>query len=76
MEIAKVFDTGRSQAVRLPKKFRFSESEVLIQRLGDMVMLVPRDAAWKTFLEGLDSFTEDFFENGRDQGIQTERESL
>ena len=47
MEVAKIFETGRSQAVRLPKKFRFADNEVLIQRLGDAVMLVPKDAAWK-----------------------------
>lgn len=76
MEIAKIFETGRSQAVRLPKKFRFNESEVLVQRLGDLVVLAPKDAAWRTFLEGLDSFTEDFFAGGRDQGTQGERDTL
>ncbi|WP_322203199.1 type II toxin-antitoxin system antitoxin VapB [Acutalibacter intestini] len=76
MEVAKIFETGRSQAVRLPKQFRFSDSEVLIQRLGDAVMLVPKDAAWKTFLEGLDSFSDDFFAEGRKQDVQQERESL
>ncbi len=76
MEVAKIFETGRSQAVRLPKKFRFDSNEVLIQRLGDAVVLVPKDAAWKTFLEGLNSFSDDFFAEGRDQGVQQERESL
>lgn len=76
MEVAKVFETGRSQAVRLPKKFRFDDSEVLIHRLGDAVMLVPKDSAWKTFLEGLNGFSDDFFAEGRDQGEQQKRESL
>ena len=76
MEVAKIFETGRSQAVRLPKKFRFDSNEVLIQRLGDAVVLVPKDAAWKTFLEGLNSFSDDFFAEGRVQGVQQERESL
>ena len=44
MEVAKIFETGRSQAVRLPKKFRFDSNEVLIQRLGDAVVLVPKDS--------------------------------
>ena len=76
MEVAKIFETGRSQAVRLPKKFRFSVSEVLIQRLGDMVLLAPKEAAWNVFLEGLNSFTDDFCEGGREQTVQQERESL
>ena len=76
MEIAKIFETGRSQAVRLPKKFRFQEKEVLIQRLGELVVMAPKDAAWRIFLEGLDGFTEDFFADGREQGEHTEREAL
>ncbi len=76
MDVAKVFETGRSQAVRLPKKFRFEESEVLVQRLGDVVMLAPKDAAWKVFMEGLGDFTDDFFADGREQGVQPERDLL
>ena len=76
METAKIFENGRSQAVRLPKKFRFDTDEVIVQQLGDAVLLVPKDALWRTFTEGLDAFTDDIFENGREQGIQEERESL
>ena len=76
MEMAKVFENGRSQAVRLPKKFRFDVDEVVVQKLGDAVLLVPKDSIWQTFQEGLDSFTDDIFENGREQGAQEEREKL
>ncbi len=76
MEIAKIFETGRSQAVRLPKRFRFDVDEVVIQQLGDAVLLVPRESLWSTFMDGLNSFTDDIFESGRDQGVQKERESL
>ena len=76
METAKIFETGRSQAVRLPKKFRFNADEVVIQQLGDAVLLVPKESLWQTFLDGLNGFTDDVFENGREQGLQEERESL
>lgn len=76
METAKIFENGRSQAVRLPKKFRFNTDEVVVQQLGEAVILVPRESLWQTFLEGLDSFTDDIFQDGRDQGIQEEREPL
>jgi len=76
METAKIFENGRSQAVRLPKKFRFDVDEVVVQQLGDAVILVPREAVWKTFMDGVNSFTEDIFENGREQGNQKERDSL
>ena len=76
METAKVFENGRSQAVRLPKKFRFNVDEVVVQQLGDAVLLVPKDSLWKTFMDGVNSFTDDIFEDGRDQGVQDEREIL
>jgi antitoxin VapB len=42
LSTAKVFTTGRSQAVRLPKAFRFTTSEVTIERQGDAVILRPK----------------------------------
>lgn len=76
METAKVFENGRSQAVRLPKKFRFDVDEVVVQQLGDAVILVPRKSLWKTFMEGVEGFTDDVFKEGRDQGGQQERQAL
>ncbi len=73
METAKIFENGRSQAVRLPKKFRFSGEEVLVQRLGQAVMLVPKEECWQTFLSGIDSFSDDFLEDGRSSEDQAER---
>lgn len=54
METAKVFWSGRSQAVRLPKAFRFEADEVRIRRHGDAVILEPvvRDWAWLDSLIG------------------------
>lgn len=76
METAKIFENGKSQAVRLPKKFRFDVDEVVIQQLGNAVLLVPEESLWQTFMDGLESFTDDIFEDGRDQGAQEERENL
>ena len=76
MDTAKIFENGRSQAVRLPQKYRFNADEVVIQRLGDAVLLVPKEYLWITFFDCVNSFTEDIYENGRDQGWQEERDSL
>lgn len=49
VDTAKVFTTGRSQAVRLPKAYRFNTKEVTIERQGDAVVLRPKleaDAWW------------------------------
>lgn len=76
MDTAKIFGNGGSQAVRLPKKFRFNTDEVIVQQLGDAILLVPKESLWQTFMEGLSEFTDDIFENGREQGVQDKRESL
>lgn len=76
METARIFENGRSQAVRLPKKYRFDGDEVFIQRLGDAVLLTPKADARQTFMSGLNGFTDDFMASGRDAEIPTVRDSL
>lgn len=76
METAKIFENGRSQAVRLPKQYRFTGEEVFVQRVGRAVVLLPKEAAWQTFLNGLNGFTDDFFQNGREPEVPTQRETL
>ena len=76
METARIFENGRSQAVRLPKKYRFDGDEVFVQRLGDAVLLTPKADAWQIFMSGLNSFTEDFMTDGREPEIPTVRDSL
>jgi len=76
MQSAKLFQNGRSQAVRLPKEFQFSGDEVFIQRHGDAVILIPHEKAWEVFMEGITSFSDDFMKNGRDQGQDQKREPL
>lgn len=76
MMTAKLFENGRSQAVRLPKEFRFNGDEVGINRIGDIVVLVPKDSKWESFMQAVDMFSDDYMESGRDDvGIQ-ERESI
>ena len=50
MEIAKLFLNGKSQAVRLPKEYRFSGNEVSIKRIGEVVLLYPIGDKWERFL--------------------------
>jgi len=76
MQKAKLFQNGRSQAVRLPKEFRFKGDDVFIQKHGDAVLLIPHEKAWEVFLEGLSSFSDDFMNDGRDQGVDQQREVL
>ena len=76
MMTAKIFENGRSQAVRLPKEYRFDTNEVAINRIGDIVLLVPNTNKWNSFLQALDMFSDDFMEDDRDEPIIQEREKL
>jgi antitoxin VapB len=67
MKTARLFNNGRSQAVRLPKEYQFRGESVYIQKVGEAVILVPVDKDWETFLHGLNSFSEDFMTGERIQ---------
>lgn len=75
METAKLFTNGGSQAVRLPKNCRFDDDEVLVNRVGNAVILLPKNDSWSTAMIGLSMFTDDFMENYEQLPVQ-ERESL
>ena len=75
MQTAKIFINGRSQAVRLPKEFRFSGNDVFIKKIGNIVVLVPKDDPWTSLAHSLDQFTDDYMEN-RDQAPEDSREPL
>jgi len=76
MQTAKLFKNGQSQAVRLPKAFRFKGAEVYIKQLGDVVILTPIDAGWGPLLSSLDEFTPDFMETREQPEQQQQREDL
>lgn len=76
MMTAKLFENGRSQAVRLPKEYRFDAGEVAINRIGDIVMLIPKTNKWNSFIQAIDMFSTDFMESGRENHVNQEREEL
>lgn len=76
METAKLFQNGQSQAVRLPKKYRFEGEQVIIKRVGDAVVLLPYQDSWSTLFASLENFSDDFMAEGRQQPEQQMRESL
>ncbi len=75
LETAKLFTNGRSQAVRLPKEFRFEGTQVFIKRVGQAVVLLPYHDPWQTLFDSLDLFTDDFMST-RQQPLPQERETL
>ncbi len=75
METAKLFKNGRSQAVRLPKAFRFEGSEVFIKRVGNVVVLIPEHDSWQGLFDSLALFSDDFMTE-REQPEPQVREEL
>ena len=60
MDTAKLFQNGRSQAVRLPKEYRFKGDRVVIKKIGNAVVLFPLDNPWQVLEESLGRFSTDF----------------
>lgn len=58
--LAKVFSTGRSQAIRIPKEYRFTCDEVLIEREGERLILTPRPKSWRDYFETSIRLSPDF----------------
>ena len=75
MNTAKIFVNGRSQAVRLPKEYRFDGSDVFIKKIDDVVMLIPRDKVWKTFRNSFSKFSDDLLLE-RENGLPQDRDNL
>ena len=73
MDTARIFQSGRSQAVRLPKAYRFDGTQVFIKKIGDAVVLMPYQGSWQTLFDSLDEFSEDFMAS-RGQSEQQLRE--
>lgn len=75
MKTAKIFQNGQSQAVRLPKEFRFDDTEVFIKKSGPVVCLIPKTDSWDVLFDSLKKFSKDFMTE-RVQPEQDKRESF
>lgn len=69
MRTAKLFQNGRSQAVRLPREFRFEGNEVCIKRTALGILLVEKDP-WDLFEQGIEEISDDFMAERNQPEIQ------
>jgi antitoxin VapB len=76
MMSSKVFISGNSQAIRLPKEYQVEEKELFIQRVGSAIILFPKTNPWENFENSLNEFTSDFMSDGRNQPEMQKREGL
>lgn len=75
MQTARLFRNGQSQAVRLPREFRFEGDHVVIRRIGNAVILQSPADSWDTLFSALEAFSPDFMEERGQPPVQ-EREPL
>ena len=75
MDTARIFQSGRSQAIRLPKEYRFTGTEVAVKHFANGVLLLPVDAPWQMLEAGLAAF-EPGFVLTRDQPDEQIRDQL
>ena len=73
---SKVFTSGNSQAIRLPKEYQVKDKELYIKKVGSTIILFPKKNPWEAFERSLTEFTDDFMADGRNQPKMQEREGL
>jgi antitoxin VapB len=60
MDTAKLFQNGKSQAIRLPKEYRFRGTKVYIKKIGNAVVLIPEQDSWQSLIDSVHLFSDDF----------------
>ncbi len=73
---SKVFISGNSQAIRLPKEYQVEEKELYIQKIGNTIILFPKTNPWEAFERSLSEFSDDFMIDGRNQPEMQIRDGL
>ena len=67
MYTTKIFKSGNSQAVRIPKEYKIEGNELFINKIGNSIIICPKNDPWKTLMESLSDFSNDYFRGGRNQ---------
>ena len=76
MKIVKVFKSGNSNAIRIPKEYKINGKELIINKIGNTIILFPPDDPWELFRNSIDEFSDDFFAGGRKQPAMQKRKTL
>ena len=74
MKTAKLFQNGQSQAVRLPKEFRFEDNHVFVKKSGNVVVLIPAKNSWDTLIQSLAKFSDDFMVERKQPKMQKRKD--
>ena len=75
MLTTRTFKSGNSQAVRIPKEYQIDSDELFINKIGNAIVIFPKNDPWKIFKESLADFSDDYFLDGRNQPEMQKRET-
>ena len=76
MDIAEVSYSGDKQTVNIPAQYHIASNQVYVNKVGDVIMLIPTNKARESFLSSFNMFSDDFMEDGRPGETESVRESL
>ncbi|XHX76138.1 MAG: antitoxin [Stenomitos frigidus ULC029] len=74
METIKLTTDGTSQVVVLPEQFHLSGNEVYVKKMGNAIVLIAKDDPWRSLVDSLDQFSEDFMETREQLSLETREE--
>ena len=73
MYTTKPFMSGRCQAIRIPKEYRMDDTELVVNKIGECLVITPKKALKEAYFSGLSLFTDDFMAEGRPEESPNER---
>ena len=76
LHTTKPFMSGRSQAIRIPKEYQFEDTEVVINRVGESLVITPKAVLRDTFFSGISMLSDDFLSDGRPEEVSNNRVEL
>ena len=76
LHITKPFMSGRSQAIRIPKEYQLENTEVIINRIGESLVITPKASLKDAFYSGIAMLSEDFLADGRPAEVTNIRTEL
>jgi antitoxin VapB len=75
MQTTRVFKSGNSQAIRIPKEYQVDEEELFINKIGKTIILYPKNDPWELFKNRHREISDDYFSDGRNQPKMQERDN-
>ncbi|MBQ3762400.1 MAG: AbrB/MazE/SpoVT family DNA-binding domain-containing protein [Clostridia bacterium] len=76
MHTTRPFMSGRSQAIRIPKDYRLEDTDLVINQVGDSLVITPKASLQKAFFSGIAMLPDDFLSDGKPDEAENERISL